>query len=239
MKPFLIVKLGSTFPCLIPTHGDFEDWIRMRLGVPTERVTVHNGRRERLPDAASFAGVVLTGSHTMVNHHEPWSEAAAQWTTDVVDRQIPLLGICYGHQLLAYAMGGEVGPNPTGREFGTVPISLHDSAHQDLLFAETPPQFLAQTGHTQTVLRLPPIATRLAFSPQDACQAFAVGRRAWGVQFHPEYDTKVARTYIEQTAEVLKAEGHSPELLLDKVCETPHAALLLRRFAQIADGALA
>jgi GMP synthase (glutamine-hydrolysing) len=147
-----------------------------------------------------------------------------------------VLGICYGHQLLAYAMGGEVGPNPNGREFGTVEITLQAPARADSLLADMPERFFGNTSHTQSVLRLPEGATCLASSRQEGCHAFAIGPTAWGVQFHPEFDANVVRTYIDQSSHLLTAEGFSPQQLLDEVRETPEASAVLRRFAQLADG---
>ncbi len=68
-----------------------------------------------LPEPRHFSGAILTGSHSMVTDHEPWSERTAAWIPAVMAAGTPLLGICYGHQLIAYALGGDVGPNPRPR----------------------------------------------------------------------------------------------------------------------------
>lgn len=236
MKQFLIVKLGSSFACLLPSRGDFEDWIAAGLGVPAERIAVVDARQEPLPDPARFAGVVLTGGHTMVTDRLPWSEAAAHWTAEAVRAETPLLGICYGHQLLAHALGGQVGPNPHGPEFGTVEVTLQPEAAGDPLFAAAPPRMWGHTSHAQAVLRLPAGATCLASSRRDPFHAFSVGRWAWGVQFHPEFDPQIARTYIQQCDGLLRSDGQSPERLLEEVRPTPKATALLKRFAHLADG---
>ena len=165
MKPILIVKLGSTLPSLAESHGDFEDWIEARLCLPPGHVAVVDPQRAPLPEPRHFSGVILTGSHSMVTDHEPWSERTAEWIPAVMEAGTPLLGICYGHQLIAYALGGEVGPNPRGRESGTVEIMLRDEARPDPLFAGLPATFRAHASHAQSVLRLPPGATWLGFQP--------------------------------------------------------------------------
>ena len=237
MKPLLIVKLGSTFPALARDRGDFEDWVRDRLGLPSERVQVASPPAgEDLPPPDSLAGAVLTGSHSMVTDNADWSRRTADWLRQAVAAGTPLLGICYGHQLLAHAMGGRVGPNPSGREFGTVEIRLHPAAAEDPLFAGLPPCLGGQTSHAQSALALPPAARCLAWSDQEPHHAFRLGDSAWGVQFHPEFDAHVARTYIRYCAAPLRAEGRQPQQLLQAVRETPASESLLRRFAGIACG---
>src|SRR3546814_6485680 len=100
----------------------------------------------------------------------------------------------YGHQLLAHALGGEVGDNPNGRKMGTVAVDLLPAAADDPLFTGLPDRFLAQATHQQSVLRAPEGATVLARSDHDDCHAFRWGEAAWGVQFHPEFgDRKSTR----------------------------------------------
>lgn len=236
MKPILILKLGDTFARLAAEHGDFEHLIITRIADPSSAVVVIDPRREPLPEPRQFSGVVLTGSHSMVTERLAWSERTAAWIGDVVGAGVPLLGICYGHQLIAHALGGEVGPATVGKEFGTVEIRLRDAARGDLLFGELPLVFSAHTSHSQYVLRLPPDAVCLASSARDSNSAFRLGEQAWGVQFHPEYDLHTVRTYIGQCAADLTAEGHDPAALLRHTADTPHARALLTRFAAIAAG---
>jgi GMP synthase (glutamine-hydrolysing) len=234
MKPILIVKLGSTLPSLAQSHGDFEDWIEARLCLRRRQVAVVDPQRAPLPEPRHFSGVILTGSHSMVTDHEPWSERTAGWIPTVMEAQTPLLGICYGHQLIAYALGGEVGPNPRGRESGTVEIMLRDEAHLDPLFAGLPATFRAHASHAQSVLRLPPGAEWLASSRHDPHHAYTVGPSTWCVQFHPEFDELAMRTYVDVCANELRFQGDAPAQLRASITATPHSEELLRRFAAIA-----
>jgi len=184
VRRVLVIKTGTTLPELRPRRGDYEDWIVERLGLPWERielVVVYEG--ETLPDPHEPAGVVVTGSSALVSAREPWSERAAAWLREVVATGTPLLGICYGHQLLAHALGGRVGRNPRGREIGTVALELHAAAREDPLLGGLPAQLKVQATHVESVLELPPGARLLASSATDPHQAFACGERAWGVQF--------------------------------------------------------
>jgi GMP synthase (glutamine-hydrolysing) len=234
MKPLLILKLGSTTPALAQSHGDMEDWIEARLHLLPGQVSVVDPHVEPLPDPQRYSGVILTGSHSMVTDREDWSERTARWILSVMEREIPLLGICYGHQLIAYARGAEVGVNPRGREIGTVEITLRDPARTDALFASLPTRFRAHASHTQSVLRLPPGATWLASSDRDPHHAYRIGAKTWGVQFHPEFDVLVMRAYVEKNADDLRAQGDDPGQLLQSTADTPHAEELLRRFGEFA-----
>ena len=237
MKPIAIWKLGATFDFLARRHGDFEDWIRARLGVPAERVVVVDACQETvLPEPQDFAGIVLTGSHAMVTDHEPWSERTAAWIPGAVEAEVPLLGICYGHQLLAHAMGGKVDYLPRGREVGTVEVVLHEAAAADRLFCDLPRRMLVHASHAQSVVELPPGATCLASNAHDPHHAFVLGKAAWGVQFHPEFDQQVLRTYIEAREEDLQSEGLDPQALLASLRPTPQAGQLLARFGRMAIG---
>ncbi len=236
MKPILILKLGATFPTLAATHGDFEDWVRNRLGLPSRRSVVCDVQKQPvLPDPQSFAGIVLTGSHGMVTERAEWSERAARWIPQVLAAGVPLLGICYGHQLLAHALGGEVDWHPRGQEFGTVEVQLQAPARHDPLFGHLPERFLVHTCHAQSVLRLPPGATCLASNLHDPHHAFVVGPNAWGVQFHPEFDVVAMKTYLTECAESLRADGTDPTVLLQTVNDTPQSNDLLRRFGHLCD----
>ncbi|MBN1140265.1 MAG: glutamine amidotransferase [Deltaproteobacteria bacterium] len=234
-KSWLIVKMGSTFPALKERLGDFEDWILAGMGVPRQQAeVVHPPAGDPLPDPEGFAGIVMTGSHAMVSDRERWSESLAPWLQRVAAQGVPFLGICYGHQLLGRALGGEVADHPCGPEVGTVRVTLRREASADPLFGQLPETFPAQVTHGQSVLQLPPGALLLASSDHEPHQAFRVGKAAWGVQFHPEFSVAATRFYVEALADRLRAWGCDPERLRSSVCDTPEAAGLLRRFTALA-----
>jgi GMP synthase (glutamine-hydrolysing) len=237
--PFLILETGQPVPTM-RRHGRFPHWIRVAAGLPADATRVVNVEAgEALPDAGGFAGVLITGSAAMVTERRDWSERSAQWLRDAAHAGTPLFGICYGHQLLAHALGGEVGDNPTGREMGTVAIELHADAAHDPLFGGLPMQFPAQATHLQSVLRTPDGATVLARSAQDGCHAFRWGQATWGVQFHPEFSLTHMRGYVEAKHDALAREGRCARHLSRSLSATPHARHVLRRFvrhARRADG---
>jgi len=233
MRKLLIIKTGETLPSLLSRRGDFQDWILSGMGVRADDVMVLDVRDgSRLPEYGRIRGVVITGSHASVTEHSDWSERTAGWLPGAVKRRIPLLGICYGHQLLAYALGGGVGDNPSGREFGTLEIELAEATRKDELLG-VPSPLRMQVCHSQAVLRLPDGATRLASSRLDSNQAFLVGERAWGVQFHPEFDAEITRAYIQHYRQELIAEGQDVDRLLAGCQDTAWGHKILQRFAAI------
>ncbi|WP_440531842.1 glutamine amidotransferase [Variovorax sp. YR566] len=234
--PLVIVKLGDTFEALRAQRGDFEHWIADGLDTHALPLLVVDPRRgDALPDPAEVSGAVVTGSHAMVSHREPWSETTAAWLAQLVARDTPVLGICYGHQLLAHALGGEAGDHPQGAEVGTVTVTLDDAAATDQLLRGLPAQFPAHVVHWQSALRLPEGAVRLAGNDHEPVHAFRAGAHAWGVQFHPEFDADVMRGYIDQLAGDLARAGTDPAALREHVVPTDAAAGLLGRFARIVE----
>ena len=236
MKRVLVVETGDPVPPVLRERGPFRRWMAAGMGFSETRIEalrVHEGAS--LPSPASFAGVVVTGSPSMVSERLSWSVQTGAWLVEAMDADVPVLGICYGHQLLAQARGGRVGPNPAGRQMGTQRLEVESPAGADPLWSGFGREGLVQVTHVESVLELPPGARVLARTAADPHHAFALGSRVWGVQFHPEFDAAVMRAYLEERRALLEAEAQDPDALLAAVAETPVAASLLARFAEIVE----
>ena len=235
MQKMFVVKTGTTFPDTLRQLGDFDTWTKAAMGetaLEVHTLDVENGAA--LPAAADCAGVVITGAHAMVTDDLPWSVAIERWIPSLLEAEVPLFGICYGHQLLARAAGGEVGFHPQGKEIGTVEVKRLGTADLDILFKQLPISFPAHVTHAQTVLTLPPGATRLAANGHEPNHAFRLGTNAWGVQFHPEYSTDIMRAYIREQADELTTAGRDVAGILESVGPTQAVSDLLTRFARLA-----
>lgn len=171
----------------------------------------------------------------MVSERADWSERTAEWLTRAVDTGLPVLGVCYGHQLLAHALGGRVGRNPAGRQIGTVIAQRLASSANDPLLGHLPTAFAAQTSHLEVVLELPPGAERLAHSPLDDNFAIRFSESTWGVQFHPEFSRPVMAEYIHYRSDVLRQEGLSPEQLTQNTADSGDAGTVLAVFSRLAE----
>ena len=233
--PVLIIQTGTALPHLRARHRDFPHWFRTGLKLHARHIAVtHVERGEKLPDARRFGAAIITGSGAMVTDRHDWSERTAEWLRGAMQQQLPLFGVCYGHQLMAHALGGEVGYNPLGREMGTIDIDAHDAARSDDLFGPLGSRFRAHATHLQSVLKPPRGAIVLARSALEDCHALRYSRRAWSVQFHPEFSTHAMRGYIHKRTSELHQEGLDASAVLGSVKPCPDARRLLRRFLRLA-----
>ncbi len=150
---------------------------------------------ETLPDASTVAALIVLGGPMAVYEaaDHPHLLAEERLLEAAVSRRIPVLGICLGAQLLASALGGRVyeGPAP---EIGFGEVKLTDEGVEDPLLGPAGPTFPAFHWHGDT-FDLPPGAAHLAATRAYTHQAFRVGPRAWGLQFHIEMDKSLAREW--------------------------------------------
>ncbi|MGM0399657.1 MAG: type 1 glutamine amidotransferase [Halobacteriota archaeon] len=155
-----------------------------RRELAADLVEFHVGGGE-LPGDPAVDGVVVTGSQASVYWDEPWIGETVDWVREAVDQGLPTLGVCFGHQLVARALGGEVS------DMGEYELGYREIRHDgDPLFDGLEDPFLAFTTHSDTVETLPPGASVVAEN-DFGVQAFRTDR-AVGVQFHPEYDRSTA-----------------------------------------------
>ena len=122
MRPLLLIQTGEAPDALHSRFGGFADWFREAMRIqPAQMQVVRVDEGAPLPAPHAIAGAVITGSAAMVTERADWSEHTAEWIRDAMTAQTPLFGVCYGHQLMAHALGGKVGWLPEGGEIGTGP----------------------------------------------------------------------------------------------------------------------
>jgi GMP synthase-like glutamine amidotransferase len=170
------------------------------VGAGFELAAIALDRGDAIPDLARFDALVVLGGEMNV-----WQEDSHNWLVAekaairdwVAGPPKPLLGICLGHQLLADALGGEVG---LGARFeaGIHPVRLTAEGGADPVLGGLTPTFGALQWHGAEVRRVPDGAVVLATNDTCAVQAMRVGACAWGVQFHPEVSLVKATEWGEQ-----------------------------------------
>jgi GMP synthase (glutamine-hydrolysing) len=140
--------------------------------------------------APPFDAVVISGSQSSVYHDEPWIAELATWTRGAIAADLPILGVCWGHQLLAEVLGGRV----EGGDYELGYTSVRQVA-DDPLFADIPNPFTVFATHSDHVVEVPPEATVLAENDVGV-QSLRQGRVVT-TQFHPEYDLRTAKAMID------------------------------------------
>ena len=118
----------------------------------------------------------------------PWMEGLLDLVREAARRKLPTFGSCWGHQIIARALGGTVVHDAELAELGCLEVTLTDAGHADPLFQRFPARFKANMGHHDRVASLPPGAVELARNDQPH-QAFRLpDAPVYGTQFHSELD---------------------------------------------------
>ncbi len=185
---------------------------------------------DELPPPATLAGVIVTGSPASVTDASPWMRRAGEWLREAVLGGTPVLGICFGHQLLAQALGGRVEANPRGREIGSVRATL---LGPDPLFEASAQPFLVNMTHVDSVVEVPAGARVLVQTELEPNAAIRFASRTWGVQFHPEFDGAILSAYLSSRQAELEAEGIDVRATLRSVRDAPVCRAVLHRFLDL------
>jgi GMP synthase (glutamine-hydrolysing) len=183
---------------------------------------------QALPDHDEVAGAVVMGGPMNVDEVDvhPELETEREWLAEAARRELPVLGICLGAQLLARALGAEVKPGQ-GLELGYAPVEVLDP--DDPIVGSLAPSTVVLHWHGD-VFGLPEGATHLARSVQTEVQAFRHGN-SWGVLFHPESDFALLEAWLavpEMIGEARRALGDAGAAALPREADAAEADLLQR-----------
>lgn len=228
-----VLVTGEPVPQALARRGAFADLIRQAApAFGTLRWESHDVRSLAvLPDLKDAFAVIITGSALSVTEALPWKNEVSARLRQLVEVGVPLLGICFGHQLLGHALGGRVEVNPNGREMGTVDLErVEDDA-----VCGARGRVQVNTTHVDSVVTLPPGARVLARTRQEPHAAVRFGPSAWGVQYHPELDAEVMRYYYDARRAVLSAEGLDVAAAERAVRDAPEGARVIERFLALAE----
>lgn len=172
-----------------------------RIAAASSRTAAIRARRYRphqgtLPAIDEVDALVVTGSTAHVYDEAPWMRRTTSFLRRALDSGVPVLGVCFGHQLLATALGGTV-ERLDESAVGYRSIRLESAGTDSRLFDGVPGTFLAFDWHADHVSTLPPDAEILGMS-DASIQAFAAQEHpAFGIQFHPEFDVDMITTVFD------------------------------------------
>ncbi|GGJ84602.1 glutamine amidotransferase [Pilimelia anulata] len=144
----------------------------------------------------------------------PWFPVLESLLRKAVRHRVPTLAICLGGQLLATAHGGLVARSSSGPEIGPALVGRRDACDDDPLCAPLPFAPDVLQWHHDEIVELPAGATLIAASPRYPHQAFRLGPRAWGTQFHIECDTAMFAGWVDDNRPLLADLGLDPAELV-------------------------
>ena len=213
------------------------DWL-VEAGLDLHTVRPHTG--EALPENLDgYAGLVVLGGPQAAYPDEggrpgaPWFPALEGLLRKAVRYRVATLGVCLGGQLLATAHGGTVARSTAGPEIGPRLAARRDIAEADPVFARVPFAPDVLQWHLDEITELPAGAVLLAASTRYPHQAFRLGDRAWGLQFHIECDADMIADWAAGDRELLDELGYDPRDVVDACAAVlPDVEEVWRPFAE-------
>lgn len=201
---FAVLKAGTANRQARERLGDYSGMFTALLARPGQVWDVHDVQHGKFPpDLTRYRGFAITGSRASVYDGEPWIARLLETIREIHTRGIPLLGMCFGHQAVAKALGGEVKPNPKGWDVGVrdLVLTAQGQALPPLGLAPQPLRIFKL--HMDAVTRLPTGAVHLASSAHVEHEIFALGATTLCLQGHAEFDADV----VGETIDKLRGAG--------------------------------
>ena len=194
----LVLRLDASDP-----SARLGQWL-LEAGVELDERALDAGD-ELPPDLSAHDGLLVLGGAMGAwdDTTTPYLPAVRRLLRDAVSAEVPTLGVCLGHQLLAAANGGQVRRMPDGPEVGALLVAKRSVAVSDPLFGAMPITPDVLQWHYDEVSVLPQGAVQLASSPECEQQAFRLGRVAWGIQFHIETTPQMVTEWAAERDEAL------------------------------------
>ncbi len=180
------------------THNHESTDRNFRREIPDSvSVTRFDATAPDLPLLNEYDGLIISGSRASVYWDEEWISETIDLLEQAAEKEVPMFGVCWGHQAIAHALGGTV-ESMEEYEIGykTITQTTDDSTALD----DIPNEFTSYITHSDEVTEIPAEATVTAKTDRSI-QAFELGT-VWGVQFHPEYDKSTALFVTEKKTEI-------------------------------------
>ncbi len=173
-----------------------------------------------LPELEGYDAFVVLGGSMGADDDAtcPWLAPVKERLREATVRELPTLGVCLGHQLIASALGGTVARNPLGQQVGVLDVGWLPGAEDDPLVGALGPIRGIQ-WNDDVVTTLPEGAVALARTPTGELQVARFGPAAWGVQLHPEADEPILRSWAAGDRDDHLAQGIDQEALLGDIAE--------------------
>jgi GMP synthase-like glutamine amidotransferase len=207
-------------------HGSYSEMFQKLLGVAGESVafTTYQVMDSEYPARRDDCDAYLiTGSHHSVYEDLPWIKLLQEYVVTLDKYSKKLVGICFGHQLVAQALGGQVGKHPGGWGLG---IAASKLLQRKAWMEPLQDPFHLIASHQDQVLRLPPRAELLAGNAFCAHGSYQIGEHILCFQGHPEFSHAYARERLLTRKDIVGAD--TMKQALDSLQRTTDAPLIAR-----------
>ena len=199
-----------------------------KKGYSVDSTDVYKGAK--LPAKRDFDWLIVLGGfqHAWEEQKHPWLKAEKTFISEALSANKTILGICFGAQLLAEALGGRVFSNEK-EEIGWYEVTVSEAGIDSFLLKNVPAKFMTFHWHSDH-FTLPPGCTRLAFSDPTANQAFiANNRRAAGLQFHPEFTIEMVQDFAVEYGHQWRKDQYvaGKDAVLSQSRQIPHTYWLM------------
>ena len=226
MKEILILDCGPSFTDVSKHYGVAPEWIMRSLkGKDCSFTWVKAYKGDKFHSIDSDAWIITGSPHSVYEEYD-WMLDIEEGLRNMQTSPKPVLGICFGHQLIAKSFGGEVKLNPKGWELGAYPVQFTKFGKESQLFSGMDDNAIVYESHQDTVTVLPKNAVELARNNKGN-QAFKIHDNFYGVQFHPEFSWQVINMYVSIRSDAgVKIDDPS-------VPKSTHGELVLYNFIKL------
>lgn len=207
-----LVQCGHVHPDLVPEHGDYPELFADLLGPYGIELSTFDVDHGQFPgELDDLDGWVISGSADSAYDDLPWIHQTEDLLRELVERRAPMVAVCFGHQLLAQAMGGTVAKSPDGWGAG---VHAYELVGEPLPWMDPPPHGPLRliASHQDQVTALPEGAVLLARTDHCPVAAYALGTSAFAIQPHPEFTAAVSRGLVERRRDRIGPEASDAAL---------------------------
>jgi GMP synthase-like glutamine amidotransferase len=213
--------------------GDYPDMFRrLFAGHPEVELVVYDVIGGEFPrDPVECDAWITTGSRYSVNDDEPWIHHLEQFVREVAKEEVPFVGVCFGHQLIAKALGGSVVKSERGWSVGAREVEVRE----ELGLGRS---YTVLTSHQDQIEDLPPGAEILGWNEHCPVSMLGVGENMIGIQGHPEFDPAYSKALMESRRGTLIPDATVDEGMssLDREIDGDRVVeWILRRFSSDAN----
>jgi len=205
----LIINAGPGIDQIRDQYGHATDWISNLVTSSNIQIDINNIYANEDFDTSYYDGWIITGSASSVIDNHDWIKLLKNKIIYANKYSIPILGICFGHQIISSALGGDVVHNDRGWELGSYKIDMTEAGLSSKLFNNIELNDYFYFSHEDIVSKLPIDAIELANNSMGL-QSFSVANQIFGVQFHPEFTVDIMDQYVKVRYEKGIISKYSP-----------------------------